>query len=171
MSRLTQYRKRMTNSEREMYIDIDQLSVTGHVVFAGRDGTVKVNTGGDVDQTTTHTVTIGGIQASPEAAENLITTIEQVEETIETDTVDEETKEVAQHHFATIKKLLLSKKRPNPKILIHAVKILFRISPLMASGIIAIFGEPLAAQIVGTLGGGAVQFFERLMARSEQKLS
>ena len=57
---------------RDINIEIDQLSVTGHVVFAGRDGKVHVQTGGDVAQHTHQTVTVGGVETTPQEYDLLL---------------------------------------------------------------------------------------------------
>ncbi len=152
-----------------MNIEFEQLSVTGHVVFAGRDGSVSVNTGGNVDQQTTQTITVGGIETTPEALEHLLAKIDEVNQVIEADDLDEETKEAAAHDLAVIEKQLTSSKKPNAKILVTAARTLYRISPVLASAVFALFGEPLASQIVVGVGGIAVQFFETLMKRHNAK--
>jgi hypothetical protein len=152
------------SSSAGMHIDVDHLSVTGHVVFAGRDGTVNVNTGGDVAQNTENSVTVGGVETTRESYDQMVSTIEQVEQKFEEEP-DEDTKEAARHYFDTIKQLLLSTKKPNPKILISTVKSLAKLGPLFVSGVSEVFGEPLAAKIVAELGQGASEFFKAFHAR------
>lgn len=144
-------------------VDVDHLSVTGHVVFAGRDGTVNVNTGGDVAQNTENIMTVGGVETTRESFDQMVSTIEHVEKKFEEKDIDEETREVAKYYFETIKKSLMGKKKPNPKILVSALKSLTNLGPLFLSGVSEIFGEPLAAQIIAELGQGTTTLFNKIM--------
>lgn len=150
--------------DRSLSVDIEHMTVTGHVAFAGRDASIQVNTGGDVAQNSENIITVGGVETTQEAHDQLVSTIETVEETFEAGEVDEETKEAARHYIETIKKLLLGKKKPNPKILINTVKSLAKLGPLFAGGISVVFGEQLATQIVAELAG-ASGFFKAFLAR------
>lgn len=143
--------------------DVNHLSVTGHVVFAGRDGTVNVNTGGDVAQNTENIMTVGGIETTRESFDQMVSTIENVEKKFDEEEIDEETKEAAKHHFETLKKLLMGKNKPNPKILISAVKSLTNLSPLFLSGLSEVFGEPLVAKIIEEVGQGTSAVLNRIM--------
>ena len=153
------------NDERDMNIEVGHLSVTGHVVFAGRDGQVNVSTGGDVAQHTTQTITVGGVETTREALDSMIETIRGIDEKIEEDSLDEESKEAAEFDLRTIEDQLTGIKKPNGRILVTALKSLYRLSPVLASGIMALFGEPLVAQIIAGVGGIAVQFYDMVLKK------
>lgn len=152
------------NDGRNLNIDIEHMSVTGHVAFAGRDASIQVNTGGDVALNSENTITVGGIETTQEAHDQLVSTFETVEQKFEDEEADEETREAARHYIGIIKNLLLGKKRPNPKILVNTVKSLAKLGPLFIGGIAAIFGEPLATQIIAELAG-ASGFFKVFLER------
>ncbi|MGJ3237303.1 MAG: hypothetical protein ACFE0Q_01215 [Anaerolineae bacterium] len=143
---------------------IDHLAVTGHVVFAGRDGTVQVTTGGDVAQTSDNKVIVGGIQASPEAYKQLVATFDQAEQEVDSGSDDEDTRELAQHYMQTIKRLLTSKKKPNLRLLIDSTKKLTKLGPFFAALVAQIFAEPLVSQIIENLGQGGIGFLKALRA-------
>ena len=159
------------NDDRDynMNVEFESLSVnTGHVIFAGRDATITVQTGGDVAQNGTQTITVGGVETTQEALDKMIAAIRAVDKTIEEADLDEDTTEAALDDLENLEKQLTSSKKPNPVILIRAAKSLLRISPMLASGVIALFGEPLAAQIIAGVGGVAIQFYNALMQRKSK---
>jgi hypothetical protein len=153
------------NSEdyRAMNIDVGHLSVTGHVVFAGRDGQVNVNTGGDVAQTNTTTMTVGGVETNRQAYDSLVASIRSCQQIVETADIEPEQKEAAQQDMKNVEEQLTSAQKPNSYILVRAAKALYKLSPAIAGAIVSIFSEPLAGQIVTGIGGIAIQFFEALM--------
>jgi hypothetical protein len=158
------------HKERNMNIEFDSLSVnTGHVVFAGRDSQINVHTGGDVEQHASQKVTVAGVETTNEARDKMIAAIREFDKAIEQASLDEDTTEAALEDLQRLEKQLTSSKKPNPRILVSAAKSLFRISPMLASGIIALFGEPLVAQIVAGVGGIAMKFYNVLMQKKSQK--
>jgi len=168
MSRRSKYEEN-EDEERGMNIEFESLSVnTGHVIFAGRDASVTVQTGGDVAQHGTQTITVGGVETTPEALEKMLIAIRQFDQTIEEASLDEDTTEAALDDLQRLEKQLTSTKKPNARILVNAAKSLFRISPMLASGVIALFGEPLVAQIVAGVGGVAIQFYNTLMQKKSK---
>ena len=116
---------------RDMNIEIDHLSVTGHVVFAGRDGQVKVQTGGDVAQHTTQTVTVGGVETTPQELDMMIQCIRNIEDTIKKEELPSETQEAAMHDLQTVEQQLTTSKKPNTRLLVRAAKSLLRFSPAL----------------------------------------
>lgn len=150
-------------------IDVGHLSVTGHVVFAGRDGSVTVNTGGDVDQQSSQTITIGGVETTPAALESMKVKLNEISSSIDAEEFDEETKDAAFHDLKTVEEQLTASKKPNSKILTKAIRALYRLSPALASGVFALFGEPLVSQIIFGVGGVAVQLFDAVMQRHKKK--
>jgi hypothetical protein len=146
-----------------MNIDVGHLSVTGHVVFAGRDGHVNVNTGGDVAQSNSTTMTIGGVETNREAYDSLISSIRNASQVLDVAAVDGDEKEAAQQDMKSVEEQLTSTQKPNPYILVRAAKSLYKLSPAIAGAIVSIFSEPLAGQIVTGIGGIAIQFYEALM--------
>lgn len=152
--------------EHSMHIEFDSVSVnTGHVVFSGRDTVIHTHTGGDVEQNATQHITIGGVETTPEELDRMIAAIRKIDQTIETAALDEDSTEEALDELQRLEKQLTSSKKPNPRILVNAAKSLFRISPMLASGVIALFGEPLVAQIVAGVGGIALQFYNSIMQK------
>jgi len=152
-----------------MNIEFESVSVnTGHVVFSGRDTQIHVHTGGDVAQNATQTITIGGVETTRESLDKMIAAIRNFDETIENASLDEDTTEAALDDLQRLEKQLTSSKKPNARILVNAAKSLFRISPMLASGVIALFGEPLVAQIVAGVGGIAMQFYNSIMLKKSK---
>src|SRR5687768_847872 len=123
---------------RAMNIDVGHLSVTGHVVFAGRDGQVNVNTGGDVEQTSTTSLTIGGVETDRQTYDSLITAIRSAHQIVDAAPVDTEAREAAQQDMNNIEEQLTSTKKPNPYILVRAAKALYKLSPAIAGAIVSI---------------------------------
>lgn len=156
-----------SDDQRDMQIDVGHLSVTGHVVFAGRDGSVSVNTGGNVDQNTTHSLTVGGVETTRDQYDSVVSSIRNVEQTIETQPLDPNTREAAEHNLQTMEQQLTGTKRPNPKILAQAARALYRISPVLAGAVVSVFSEPLVGQIVMATGGTALQLYDALMKASK----
>lgn len=150
-------------------INFDRLVTTGPVVIAGRDGAVTVTTGGNVDSQTTQTITVGGVETTRESLESMMRSLQDINTKIEEESFDEEMKEAALHDLQIIEKQLTDSKKPNARILIGAAKTLYRLSPMLASGIFALFGEPLVSQIAVGVGGIAVQFIDALRKRHAGK--
>lgn len=148
-----------------MHIDVEHLSVTGHVVFAGRDGSVSVNTGGDVDQQSTQTITIGGVETTQQALESMQAKLKSLTQSIENESFDDETKDDALHDLKTVEEQLTASNKPNSRILTKAARALYRLSPVLATGVISLFGDPLVTQIVAGAGGIAVQFLDAISRR------
>ena len=144
-------------------IDIDHLSVTGHVVFAGRDGQVKVQTGGDVAQHTNQTVTVGGVETTPQELDMMIQCIRNVEQTIQRERqLQPESREAAMHDLQTVEAQLTTTKRPNPRILIRAAKSLLRFSPALTAAALTLFDQPLVGAILASAGEVAINFHEAI---------
>ncbi len=157
------------DGEHSMNIEFDSVSVnTGHVVFSGRDTVIHTHTGGDVAQNSTQHITIGGVETTREELDKMIAAIRNFDQTIENAGLDEDTTEEALDELQRLEKQLTSTKKPNPRILVKAAQALFRISPMLASGVIALFGEPLVAQIVAGVGGIALQFYNSLMQKKSK---
>lgn len=142
--------------------DIGHLSVTGHVVLAGRDGSVNVNTGGDVAQNTNNMMTVAGIETTRDAYNSMVSTIDAVEKQFEEEAPDEDTGEEALHHLETIKKLLMKKKKPNLKILMNSLKSLKRLGPVFAGGAAQVLAEPLVSKVLTELGQNASKIIQLL---------
>ena len=147
---------------REMRIEIDQLSVTGHVVFAGRDGMVKVQTGGNVAQNTRQTIHIGGIETTPQEFEQMQREIRRVESAIQNTDLLPEAQEAARHDLQTVEAQLTAEKKPNQRILVRAAKSLLRYSPALTAAALTLFDLPLVGAIVGSAGELAVSFHEMI---------
>ncbi len=145
---------------RNIHIEIDHLSVTGHVVFAGRDGQVNVQTGGDVAQHTTQTITVGGVETTPQELDMMLECIRKVEETIKSESLDRNTREAAMHDFKTVEQQLTTEKKPNPRLLIRAAKSLLRFSPALTAAALTLFDQPLVGAILASFGEVAVNFHE-----------
>ena len=146
-----------------MNIDIDSLSVTGHLVFAGRDGQVKVQTGGDVAQHTNQTVTVGGVETTPQELDMMLQCIRNVEQTInKQQQLPSESREAAMHDLQTVEAQLTTSKRPNPRILIRAAKSLLRFSPALTAAALTLFDQPLVGAILASAGEVAINFHEAI---------
>ncbi|MCY4146494.1 MAG: hypothetical protein OXF90_08535 [Chloroflexi bacterium] len=154
---------------RDMHIEIDQLSVTGHVVFAGRDGLVKVQTGGNVAQNTRQTICIGGIETTQQAYQQMLGEIRRVEEAVKQARLLPESKEAAQHDLQTVKAQLTTPKKPNQRILVRAAKSLLRYSPALTAAALTLFDQPLVGTIVGSAGEIAASFHDLISQRSASK--
>ena len=147
----------------DLNIDIDSLSVTGHVVFAGRDGQVKVQTGGDVAQHTNQTVTVGGVETTPQELDMMIQCIRDVERTINKERqLPAESRETAMHDLQTVEAQLTTSKSPNPRILIRAAKSLLRFSPALTAAALTLFDQPLVGAILASAGEVAINFHEAI---------
>lgn len=153
----------------EINIDIDSLSVTGHVVFAGRDGQVKVQTGGDVAQHTNQTVTVGGVETTPQEFDMMLQCIRKMEDTIKEDNRASESREAAMHDLHTVEAQLTSSKKPNPRILIRAAKSLLRFSPALTAAALTLFDQPLVGAILASVGEVALNFQEALSGQRAAK--
>lgn len=153
----------------DIHIDIDHLSVTGHVVFAGRDGQVKVQTGGDVAQHTNQTVTVGGVETTPQEFDMMLQCIRNVEETIQKDDMKVENQEAAMHDLQTVEAQLTSSKKPNPRILMRAAKSLLRFSPALTAAALTLFDQPLVGAILASVGEVAINFQEALSGQRAAK--
>lgn len=157
------------SESRAMNVDVGHLSVTGHVVFAGRDGQVNVNTGGDVEQTNTSSMVIGGVETNRQDYDSLIVTLRRTHEILDAATIDTNEKEAGQQDLKNLEEQLTSAKKPNPYILVRAAKALYKLSPAIAGAIVSVFSEPLAGQIVTGIGGIAIQFYDALMQAKPHK--
>lgn len=145
---------------RNINIEIDHLSVTGHVVFAGRDGQVNVQTGGDVAQHTTQTITVGGVETTPQEFEMMMACIRKIEDTIKSENLDRDTREAAMHDFKTVEQQLTTEKKPNPRLLMRAARSLLRFSPALTAAALTLFDQPLVGAILASFGEIAVNFHE-----------
>lgn len=159
---MTDKARKNTKGSRGLSVDIEHMSITGHAAFAGRDASIQVNTGGNVAQNSENTITVGGVETTQKEHDKLASKIEAVQQQFEREETDEETKEAARHYIETIKKLLLGKNKPNPKILISTVKSISKLGPIFAIGIAQVFGEPLASKIISELAS-ATGFFTAFM--------
>ena len=153
----------------DINIDIDHLSVTGHVVFAGRDGQVKVQTGGDVAQHTNQTVTVGGVETTPQEFDMMLQCIRNVEDTIQKEKMATENQEAAMHDLQTVEAQLTSSKKPNPRILMRAAKSLLRFSPALTAAALTLFDQPLVGAILASVGEVAINFQEALSGQRAAK--
>ena len=147
---------------RDINIEIDHLSVTGHVVFAGRDGKVHVQTGGDVAQHTHQTVTVGGVETSPQAFDLMLQSIRNVEQTIQSESLNKESQVAAMHDLQTVEAQLTTKKKPNPRLLVRAAKSLLRFSPALTAAALTLFDQPLVGAILASAGEMAINFHESI---------
>jgi phage-related protein len=161
-------RKRNEQTDEEVsrvHFDIDYLSAAGNIVIAGRNGSLSVNTGGDVDQNSTVTMTVGGVQATQEQFDDLLRSVRNLENTIKNEISDPEENEVAQHNLKTMLEQLMGKKKPNGRILVQAARVLYKLSPAVAGAVLSVFSEPLVEKIITATGGIAMQFYQALMTR------
>ncbi|MDQ7033799.1 MAG: hypothetical protein Q9P01_02880 [Anaerolineae bacterium] len=106
-----------------MKIDVGHLSVTGHVVFAGRDGQVNVNTGGDVAQSNTTTLSIGGVETNRQAYDSLIASIRSAQQILDEVEIDPDEKEAAQRDMNDVEEQLTASQKPNAYILRRAANV------------------------------------------------
>lgn len=150
---------------RDLNIEIEHLSVTGHVVFAGRDGKVHVQTGGDVAQHTNQTVTVGGVETTPKQLDMMIRSIRDVEETIRKENLNPQLQEAAMHDLQTVETQLTKEKKPNPRILLRAAKSLLRFSPALTAAALTLFDQPLVGAILASFGEVAVNFHDAVRQR------
>ena len=154
---------------RDINIEIDQLSVTGHVVFAGRDGKVHVQTGGDVAQHTHQTVTVGGVETTPQEYDLLLQSIRDVERTIQSENLSRESRETAMHDLHTVQAQLTTEQKPNPRLLVRAAKSLLRFSPALTAAALTLFDQPLVGAILASAGEMAINFHEAIQRHTGTK--
>lgn len=154
---------------RDINIEIDHLTVTGHVVFAGRDGKVHVQTGGDVAQHTNQTVTVGGVETTPQELDLMLQCIRNVEQTIKTDNLNRDAQEVAMHDLQTVEAQLTTEKKPNSRILMRAAKSLLRFSPALTAAALTLFDQPLVGAILASVGEVAINFHEAVRGHGAGK--
>ena len=147
---------------RDINIEIDHLSVTGHVVFAGRDGKVHVQTGGDVAQHTSHSVTVGGVETTPRELDLMLSGIRSLEDAIRKDSLAPQAREAALHDLGTVEKQLTTEKKPNPHILMRAAKSLLRFSPALTAAALTLFDQPLVGAILASAGEVAVSLHDSI---------
>ncbi len=169
---LRQSSRRETVPQRpDINIEIDHLSVTGHVVFAGRDGQVKVQTGGDVAQHTNQTVTVGGVETTPQEFDMMLQCIRDVEATIQKDNLAAHNREAAMHDLHTVESQLTASKKPNPRLLMRAAKSLLRFSPALTAAALTLFDQPLVGAILASVGEVAINFQEAVAgSRASKKI-
>ena len=148
------------DESRNINIEIDHLTVTGHVVFAGRDGKVHVQTGGDVEQHTHQSITVGGVEATPGDYNLLLQGIRNVEDTIKIERMDAQAKETAMHDLKTIEAQLTREKKPNPRLLKRAARSLVRFSPALTAAVLTLFDQPLVGAILASAGEVALNLHE-----------
>lgn len=154
------------NRERHVNVEFESVSInTGDFIIAGGNVKKIIQTGGNVEQHASQKITVGGVETTHEARDKMIAAIREFDKSITEASLDEDTTEAALDDLQRLEKQLTSSKKPNPRILITAAKSLFRLSPMLASGVIALFGEPLIAQIVAGVGGVAMQFYNVLMQK------
>ncbi len=148
----------------DINIEIDHLSATGHVVFAGRDGQIKVQTGGDVAQHTNQTVTVGGVETTPQEFDMMLQCIRNVEDTIKNEArLAPDKRDEARHDLQTLEAQLTTSKKPNPRILLRAAKSLLRFSPALTAAALTLFDQPLVGAILASAGEVAINFHEAIM--------
>lgn len=153
-------------------IDIDQLSVTGHVVFAGRDGQVQVQTGGDVAQHTHHTVTVGGVETTAQEVDLMLQCFRKMEDSINSQRqLPADTREAALHDLKTVEAQLTTRAKPNPRILVRAAKSLLRFSPALTAAALTLFDQPLVGAILASAGEAAINFHEAITRSRAAKKS
>ena len=162
-------RRELMPQRPDINIDIDSLSVTEHVVFAGRDGQVKVQTGGDVAQHTNQTVTVGGVETTPQEFDMMLQCFRNMENTIQQENLASENREAAMHDLHTVEAQLTSSKKPNPRILIRAAKSLLRFSPALTAAALTLFDQPLVGAILASVGEVALNFQEALSGQRATK--
>lgn len=148
-----------------LHIDVDTLSAGGNVQFSGRDSILHVHTDGNVSQSNENTITVGGVETTPKARDQIVERIKVVEEKVEAEPIEDDVKEAVHHYVDTIKKLLLSKKKPNPKILIDSVKSLTKTAPFVTGVMADVFAEPLVSEIFKEMGPSAMSFVKAFQAK------
>ena len=154
---------------RNVHIEIDHLSVTGHVVFAGRDGQVSVHTGGDVAQHTAQTITVGGVETTPQEFDMMMQCMQKMEKTIKSENMDRETREAAMYDYKTVEQQLTTEKKPNPRLLMRAAKSLLRFSPALTAAALTLFDQPLVGAILASFGEVAVNFHDVIRRHTPAK--
>ena len=170
MMSLSESNRRETMPQRpDINIEIDHLSVTGHVVFAGRDGQVKEQTGGDVAQHTNQTVTVGGVETTPQEFDMMLQCLRNVEDTIQKENLESENREAAMHDLHTVEAQLTASKKPNPRILLRAAKSLLRFSPALTAAALTLFDQPLVGAILASVGEVAINFQEAISGQRAAK--
>jgi hypothetical protein len=146
-----------------MHLDVKHFSVGGNVVIAGGDGSIHVTTGGDVEQTTNTSITVGGVETTRDEYDGMVSSLLDVQKTIEEVPLEPIEQEAAEQNLLTLETQLTSEKPPNPRILEQATKSLYRISPLIAGQLISLFSNPLVGQIVEGAGQMAINMRDSML--------
>lgn len=146
----------------DMKIDIGQVSAAGHVVIAGRDAQVSGSTRGDGQES--RVVIVGGVEASPQEAQELRQSLDKIDQAIETSNLDPNAQVAAQRNAAELKQQITSKEKPNEHLLVQAAEALFNFGPDIAGAVVSAFMTPLAGKIVALAGERALQFYKNLRA-------
>ena len=152
---------------RDMHIEIDQLSVTGHVVFAGRDGMVKVQTGGNVAQNTNQTSTSAAWRRLPRNSTPCCGRSAAWRAPSSRRPLLPDAREAAQLDLKTVEAQLTTPKKPNQHILLRAAKSLLRYSPALTAAALTLFDQPLVGAIVASAGEAASSFHDLVSRHSK----
>lgn len=144
----------------DMKIDIGQVSAAGHVVIAGRDAQVSGSTRGDGHES--QVIIVGGVEASPQEAQELRQSLDKIDQAIETSHLDPNAQVAAQRNAAELKQQITSKEKPNEHLLVQAAEALFHFGPDIAGAVVSAFMTPLAGKIVALAGERALQFYRQL---------
>jgi len=150
------------------------ITASGHVVIAGRDSLIKVQTGGDVAQHTHQTVTVGGVETSPQELEIMLQCFREFGETIQSQRqLPAGAREAAMHDLNTFEQQLTAKKTPNIHILKRAAKSLLRLSlrfsPALIAAAFSLFDQPLVGAIMSSTGEAGVKLYETIMRHHPDK--
>ncbi|MCB9452216.1 MAG: hypothetical protein H6672_12305 [Anaerolineaceae bacterium] len=148
------------SSGTEMKIDIGQISAAGNVVIAGRDAYVTGSTHGDGSEK--HILTVGGVEASAEEAQELRQLLHQIDEKIENAKLDPAAQDAARHNASTLKEQLSSQAKPNEHLLVQAAEALLNYGPDIAGAVVTVLTTPLAGQITAFAGKRAMELYRRL---------
>lgn len=163
MSNMDDKNSKQDDSSPSVHIGVEHVSAGGNVLFAGRDGNMSINTGGDVDQNTENTVIFAGVKASRNEYDQVVRLLRDLDAAIEEEELDRDTKEEAELERDNIKRQLLREDQPNPKILIRSAKRLLGMGTKIARAVLNIFSQPIVGKIVEGLGESAMSFLDTVM--------
>lgn len=152
--------------QRDIYIESEQISVSGDFIVSGGNTVKTVYTGGNVDSKANMRVTVGGVETTRQQVDQMVTRIQAVQETIQTEAsqghIDPNEQEVAEQSIATIQQQVTQERKLNPLIFTNAIKVLYHLSPAIAGTVVSLLSEPLIGQIMMMAGQVAINLVDSL---------
>lgn len=163
---------RYSRTPNRTYTRIDARLITG-----GRNVSINIGNGSiDIDEYVgrdshhTATITVGGVQATPEQLDGFKARLQhleaQIEEAAYCGEIDEERAAEARAVFDEFTEEVTQPRRPRQRRLVTAGRVLLRFSPLIAGAMISVLSDPLMGEIAQQAGDAAVRLVEHALGRN-----